>query len=148
LTANRPQTFSHLFADFQPPQTRIRSASATHSQSRIFKKTLLTSDSACPRSRCTNSTMPKALRVVGKYSLGLILILLPGRVYCQSATPLPPAPSAAAQTQRKPDNQKEKPQHSPAAATGSPGHIFWVVPAYKVDYQHGFKPLTQQTSCF
>jgi len=67
--------------------------------------------------------MPKALRVVGKYSLGLILILLPGRVYCQSATPLPPAPSAAAQTQRKPDNQEEKPQHSPAAATGSPGHI-------------------------
>lgn len=33
-------------------------------------------------------------------------------------------------------------QHSPTATTGSPGHIFWVIPAFKVDYQHGFKPLT------
>lgn len=43
------------------------------------------------------------------------------------------------------DTQQKKstpPQHSPTATTGSPGHIFWVIPAYKVDYQHGFKPLT------
>lgn len=39
-------------------------------------------------------------------------------------------------------NQKPREQHSSTATTGSPGHIFWVVPAFKVDYQHGFKPLT------
>lgn len=45
----------------------------------------------------------------------------------------------------KGDTQQKKstPQpHSRTATTGSPGHIFWVIPAYKVDYQHGFKPLT------
>lgn len=83
------------------------------------------------------------MRALGKYGLGVILFLLPGRVYCQSATALASAPRTAAQTQQNPpDKQNEKPQHSPNATTGSPGHIFWVVPAYKVDYQHGFKPLT------
>ena len=37
--------------------------------------------------------MPRALRTLGKCSVGLILILLPGRVYGQSATALPSAPN-------------------------------------------------------
>lgn len=93
--------------------------------------------------RCTDATMPRAVGTLGRCSLGLILILLPGRVYGQSATTLPSAPSTAAQAQQNPsEDQKEKQQHSPSATTGSPGHIFWVIPAYKVDYRHGFKPLT------
>lgn len=44
---------------------------------------------------------------------------------------------------QKPQDQPQEDQHSPTATTGSPGHIFWVVPAFKVDYQNnGFKPLT------
>lgn len=39
-------------------------------------------------------------------------------------------------------DQKQKKKYSPSATSGSPGHIFWVVPAYKVDYGQGFKPLT------
>jgi hypothetical protein len=38
-------------------------------------------------------------------------------------------------------NKKKKP-YSPSATYGSPGHIFWVEPAYKADYLHNFKPLT------
>ena len=92
---------------------------------------------------CTNSTIPNALRAIGKYSLGLVLILLPGRLYCQSSAASPATNGAVTQTQQNPpEDQNEKPQHSPTATTGSPGHIFWVVPAFKVDYQHGFKPLT------
>lgn len=37
--------------------------------------------------------------------------------------------------------QKKKKGNS-SATTGSPGHIFWVIPAYKVDYGQNFKPLT------
>jgi hypothetical protein len=37
------------------------------------------------------------------------------------------------------DKDKDKQEYSPS---GSPGHIFWVIPAYKVDYLHQFKPLT------
>ncbi|MEO6964760.1 MAG: hypothetical protein ABI076_02545, partial [Acidobacteriaceae bacterium] len=37
---------------------------------------------------------------------------------------------------------KEKKQYSPSPTTGSPGHIFWVEPAYKVDYDGKFQPLT------
>ncbi len=40
-------------------------------------------------------------------------------------------------TERKP-----KPAPSPPATSGSPGHIFWVIPAFKVDYGKGFQPLT------
>lgn len=43
------------------------------------------------------------------------------------------------QTQQRP---RDKTKYSSSATAGSPGHIFWVVPAYKVDYQHAFKPLT------
>lgn len=39
--------------------------------------------------------------------------------------------------------KKKRKKYSPSATTGSPGHIFWVVPAYKVDYQKGFKPLSR-----
>lgn len=93
--------------------------------------------------RCTNWTIPSAARAIGRYGLGLMLIILPGRTYCQSAAAATPANGAVAQRQQNPlEEQKEKQQHSPTATTGSPGHIFWVVPAYKVDYQHGFKPLT------
>jgi hypothetical protein len=38
--------------------------------------------------------------------------------------------------------QRKKRKYSPSATTGSPGHIYWVIPAYKVDYQHNFKPLS------
>lgn len=41
--------------------------------------------------------------------------------------------------QRK--NNKDK-NYNPSATAGSPGHIFWVIPAYKVNYAGGFKPLT------
>jgi hypothetical protein len=81
--------------------------------------------------------------------LAVILVLLPSRLQAQSlALPLnsagklqnqPASPVQDADTQ---DAQKSKKQHSPSATTGSPGHIFWVVPAFKVDYHHGFKPLT------
>ncbi len=48
------------------------------------------------------------------------------------------------------DDSNQKPQkpeqkggkYSPSANTGSPGHIFWVVPAFKVNYGEGFKPLS------
>lgn len=87
--------------------------------------------------------IPRAARVIGRYTLGLMLIILPGRAYCQSPATTSAPNGAVAQTQQNPpEDQKERQQHSPTATTGSPGHIFWVVPAYKVDYQHGFKPLT------
>ena len=41
-----------------------------------------------------------------------------------------------------PDDPKSKNQSTPSTTKNSPGHIFWVVPAYKVDYGKGFKPLT------
>jgi len=31
---------------------------------------------------------------------------------------------------------------SPSTTSGSPGHIFWVIPAFKVEYGKDFKPLT------
>lgn len=33
-------------------------------------------------------------------------------------------------------------KHEPSATSGSPGHIFWVIPAYKVNYSGQFTPLT------
>lgn len=58
--------------------------------------------------------------------------------------PLAPAalPDAPQQSQPKPAEPTKKTKHSPAADTGSPGHIFWIVPAYKVTYQQGFTPLS------
>jgi hypothetical protein len=50
-----------------------------------------------------------------------------------------------AQNQNQPTGQNEKTEkkpHAPSATAGSPGHIFWVIPAFKVDYGQGFKPLT------
>ena len=41
-----------------------------------------------------------------------------------------------------PPKQRKKRQSSPSATVGSPGHIFWVVPAFKVNYAGHFKPLT------
>jgi hypothetical protein len=38
--------------------------------------------------------------------------------------------------------KRQKRKYSPSANTGSPGHIFWVVPAYKVNYGKNFKPLS------
>ena len=38
--------------------------------------------------------------------------------------------------------QEKKSKNSPSQQTGSPGHIFWVIPAYKVDYQSEFKPIS------
>lgn len=59
-------------------------------------------------------------------------------VHSVSVSPqkLPDSPEA----QNSP-GKKEK-QSSPSATAGSPGHIFWVVPAFKVDYSKNFKPLT------
>lgn len=48
----------------------------------------------------------------------------------------------ALNSQTEPPLKKNTTQKSPSATSGSPGHIFWVVPAYKVDYSRNFKPLT------
>lgn len=50
---------------------------------------------------------------------------------------------SAIPAEQKPDqDNKEKKQYSPTATTGSPGHIFFVEPAYKVNYSGKFEPLT------
>ncbi|MGH9583750.1 MAG: hypothetical protein ACRD4O_12510, partial [Bryobacteraceae bacterium] len=41
-----------------------------------------------------------------------------------------------------PEGKEKKKQYSPSAASGSPRHIFWVIPAYKVAYGKRFKPLS------
>lgn len=41
-------------------------------------------------------------------------------------------------------NQQKTKTSSPSATSGSPGHIFWVIPAFKVTYGTGFKPLTSK----
>lgn len=38
--------------------------------------------------------------------------------------------------------QKKKRKYKPPTASGSPGHIFWVIPAFKVSYGEKFTPLT------
>lgn len=58
-----------------------------------------------------------------RYWAILIAASLTGNVYSQSVTP-------------------QDQQDSPPATNESPGHIFWVIPAFKVDYGKGFKPLT------
>lgn len=40
------------------------------------------------------------------------------------------------------DRKTKRQQSSPPPTSTSPGHIFWVIPAYKVDYGKGFVPLT------
>ena len=39
-----------------------------------------------------------------------------------------------------PDKQENR--NDSSQSSGSPGHIFWVIPAFKVDYGTNFKPLT------
>lgn len=41
-----------------------------------------------------------------------------------------------------PDAPQKQDQGTHTSDTGSPGHIFWVIPAFNVDYLHHFKPLT------
>jgi hypothetical protein len=65
-----------------------------------------------------------------RFWLILIVICLTNQLYCQT-----PA-------QRPKQKKEEKQQYSPSSTSGSPGHIFWVVPAFKVDYGKNFKPLT------
>lgn len=48
----------------------------------------------------------------------------------------------SSKTQDHQTPQSKGKQSSPSATTGSPGHIFWVEPAYKVDYNGKFQPLT------
>lgn len=48
-----------------------------------------------------------------------------------------------AQNKQNPAQDQQKPA-VPSAANSSPGHIFWVVPAYKVEYGKDFKPLTSK----
>ena len=48
----------------------------------------------------------------------------------------------ALNSQNEPPLKTNTTQKSPSATSGSPGHIFWVVPAFKVDYSGTFKPLT------
>lgn len=52
--------------------------------------------------------------------------------------------SFSPQNQQNPSQSpsKDHKQYSPSATTGSPGHIFWVEPAYKVNYSGKFQPLT------
>lgn len=52
----------------------------------------------------------------------------------------PAPPPATAQTPQ--DFPRKKPAAGNSATSGSPGHIFWIVPAYKVSYAGHFKPLT------
>lgn len=46
------------------------------------------------------------------------------------------------QSQPKTTQKKTKRAQYKQAPPGSPGHIFWVVPAYKVEYGENFKPLS------
>ncbi len=44
----------------------------------------------------------------------------------------------------QPGQKEKKDTSSPSSQTGSPGHIFWVIPAYKVDYLGKFKPISSR----
>jgi hypothetical protein len=59
-----------------------------------------------------------------------------------SASWMPRGGTWALNSQNETPPKKKPNPRSPSAASGSPGHIFWVVPAYKVDYSRNFKPLT------
>jgi hypothetical protein len=51
-------------------------------------------------------------------------------------------PLAWAQAAAPAGQRKKKDKYSQSADTGSPGHIYWVIPAFKVSYGKHFKPLT------
>lgn len=65
----------------------------------------------------------------------LIVLCLARHLHSQAPSQNPNPPD-------NPNRQEKKQQSSPSAASGSPGHIFWVVPAFKVDYSKNFQPLT------
>lgn len=89
-----------------------------------------------------------------KFVTSTILLFLVSAVMGQSlfaqgpsASLLPDAPNPQEQTpaakqQDKSQQKSNNGQYSPSATSGSPGHIFWVIPAFKVDYGKNFKPLT------
>ena len=53
------------------------------------------------------------------------------------------AGSLADTSQNPPQSEKkEKKKSKSLSATGSPGHMYWVVPAFKVDYSGHFQPLS------
>lgn len=55
----------------------------------------------------------------------------------------PQAGTAAENNNPAPQKPEQKGgKYSPSANAGSPGHIFWVVPAFKVNYGANFKPLS------
>ena len=56
------------------------------------------------------------------------------------STSTPPAQSSEAETQSKSQQKKT----SSNGQTGSPKHIFWLVPAFHVTYQTEFQPLTSR----
>jgi hypothetical protein len=68
----------------------------------------------------------------------LAVFSLTGYVYSQSATQQHP-PDAQENSNKK-NSHKEQSRQPPTS--NSPGHIFWVVPAFKVDYGKDFQPLT------
>lgn len=49
---------------------------------------------------------------------------------------------AAVQKSQSSSNKNRQKGSEPSSTSGSPGHIFWIVPAYKVNYSGQFKPLT------
>ena len=52
------------------------------------------------------------------------------------------SPDAPEPSQATPDQSQHKEKINPPATSGSPGHMYWVVPAFKVDYSGHFQPLT------
>ena len=88
------------------------------------------------------SRVPSRLRRIARCALCVSVLIAPAYVHGQSSTAPSTSPGATPTNQKPQQSPKPKEQHSPTATTGSPGHIFWVVPAFKVDYQSGFKPLT------
>jgi hypothetical protein len=57
------------------------------------------------------------------------------QLLAQKGKPTPAEP-------KQEDQNRGTKQYSPSATTGSPGHIFWIIPAFKVDYGKGFQPLS------
>lgn len=52
------------------------------------------------------------------------------------------AKHGARKPEQTPQKDKQPEVYSPTATTGSPKHIFWIVPAFKVNYAGKFQPLT------
>lgn len=55
-----------------------------------------------------------------------------------------PANSPASQNSRNPppENHQQRQSQSPGTSTDSSSHMYWVIPAYKVDFNGKFQPLT------